>query len=205
MPVDLPAVLDALCARTGARSARVVDGRVGAVVAVSGDPGTADPVDGPSAVARLLHEAGPDPRTADRGDVCVTTPHSVHLLRPVVGAPEAFVHLRLAGDGEVDRARSTLAEPLLHELVRSALHGTDPRPSSVAPGAGGERGRATVPGPRTAGDDLAARPPTVTVPAQAPPPGRGPAGGGGPAPAPRRGAPPVPLRPDRRPGTRMPV
>jgi hypothetical protein len=124
--VDLPAVLDLVRARTGARSVRVVDGRAGVAVAVSGDPAAADPVDGPAAVARLLREEaiGDAPR--------VRTARSVHVLRPVDGAPGAFLHLRLTdrsrSDPFVDRAQAVLAERALHVAVRCALDGTVPPP-----------------------------------------------------------------------------
>lgn len=91
---DLDAALERVRAAAGARQVRVVDGR-GVVLASVGEP-PAPGADDPAAVARLVR----DLRTLDStpGDVVVSTPGAVHVLRPCA-EPGTFVQVRLARPG----------------------------------------------------------------------------------------------------------
>jgi hypothetical protein len=176
-PARLPgltAVLAALVSDTAASAVRVVDGRVGTVVAAVGGP--ASDADDATSVARLVREALACGAAAS-DDVVVGTRRSVHVLRraPVVGV---FLHLWLDRGRDIARARRALADPGLHEIVRRTVTGADPagtprQPALAAVGAdrphvqrgSGHRaaevlvqlshGRPVLPGPR---DAAAARP-----------------------------------------------
>ncbi|MHA6782406.1 hypothetical protein ACVGOW_15670 [Pseudonocardia saturnea] len=125
-------VLAELLTRAGARTARVVDGRTGTVVAAVGEAGSGP--DGPAEVARLLRDAvATGAGAGGLDDVLVATERSVHVFRPAP-VPGVFVHLRLDAErADPVRARRAVADPALQDAVRRAVGSAtgSPTPSVV--------------------------------------------------------------------------
>jgi hypothetical protein len=114
MHQQLGAVLAELVARSGARAARVVDARTGAVLARAG----AEPVGDIAGLVGIAREA-----RRDDDDLVITAPDGVHVLRSL---PRAFLHLRTGGGPGVAVARRELASTALHRALNGALSGDIP-------------------------------------------------------------------------------